>query len=675
MKSVRLFDYLQFDGDSWQVVAQDGLELALKNLVSGRIRRVRVGELLGDDSYLPDTPDRLPRLDSAAVLETLDAETRRRAEFLHRHVVEVLTGAPPATAADDLGDEPDARPEYDLRHPIKDRINAKVAELAAAGTPLAYRSLQRHITAYRRDGIAGLVDGRSTKLASPIGRIDPALASLLEDAIAKQTNLSTGTRSRLLAQVTREAKQLGLVVPSRPTLYRALDNLEKSRHTFGQATTRRTQANRPDRAWGRQSPSRPGELVEIDSTPLDLMVVYPDGSTGRVDLTAALDIATRTPCAAILRPVATKSVDAAVLLARALTPLPMQPGWDGSLALSRSILPTGMIPEDDAVRASIAAKPIIVPESITVDRGKVFVGSTFLNACERLQISVTKAAPRTPTDKPHIERMFAAINSGFTQYLAGYVGPSVVHRGSSPQGEAVWTLAEVQNLLDLWIVAVWQNKPHAGLRHPAMPKKDLTPNEAYAALASVAPTASVALDRDDYIGLLPVTYRSIQSYGVNFEGLHYESPDLHPYRGVKSGLPQPAGGRWEIRYDPYRLQSIFVRDHTRGVWIEAEWSLSKRTLAPFSLDVLRAARHAVAHRGDAAVGVDVLAEINRIQTGRTNTVKEKKAATRDSVNTPVVPASPAPDQSRQKTRAPTADSAPSTAGRRAARRIDDEDQD
>ena len=92
----------------------------------------------------------------------------------------------------------------------------------------------------------------------------------------------------------------------------------------------------------------------------------------------------------------------------------------------------------------------------------------------------------------------------FTQYLAGYVGPSVVHRGSSPQGEAVWTLAEVQNLLDLWIVAVWQNKPHAGLRHPAMPKKDLTPNEAYAALASVAPTASVALDRDDYIGLLPV---------------------------------------------------------------------------------------------------------------------------------------------------------------------------
>ena len=681
MRSVRLFDCLQYDGHSWQVVAQDGPELALKNLVSGRIRRVGVGELLGDDSYLPDTPDRLPRLDSAAVLETLDPRARQRVVFLHQHVVEVLTGSPPASAndGDDHEDEHEdeivVRQQYDVRLPLKDRIEAKVAELAAAGTPVGFRSLERYINAYRSDGVGGLVDDRSTKRTSPTGRIEPALVSLLERAINAQTTLSTGTRSRVIQQVSLEAAQLGLAIPSRSTLYRAVENLAASRHPFGHATTRRTQANRPDRTWGRQSPSRPGELVEIDSTPLDLMVVYPDCSTGRVDLTAALDIATRTPCAAILRPVATKSVDAAVLLARALTPLPMQPGWHASLAFSRSILPAGMIPDDDAVRASIAAKPVIVPESITIDRGKVYVGSTFLNACERLQISVTKAAPRTPTDKPHIERMFAAINSGFTQYLAGYVGPNVVHRGTSPHEEAVWTLAEVQNLLDLWIVAVWQNKPHPGLRHPAMPKKDLSPNEAYAALASVAPTVNVALDRDDYIGLLPVTYRSIQGYGINFEGLHYDSAELHPYRGVKSSLPLPAADRWEIRYDPYRLQSIFVRDHTRGVWIEAEWSLAKRTLAPFSLDVLRAASHAVQRRGGTAPGVDVLAEINRIQTGRAKTSKEHKAAQRDSVNTPVIPPLPAVAEPETETTTPTPTPAPRSPQRRAARRIDDEDQD
>ncbi|WP_372511110.1 hypothetical protein [Mycobacterium angelicum] len=37
---------------------------------------------------------------------------------------------------------------------------------------------------------------------------------------------------------------------------------------------------------------------------------------------------------------------------------------------------------------------------------------------------------------------------------------------------------------------MWQNKPHTGLRHPAMTKKDLTPNEAYAALAAANPAAT-----------------------------------------------------------------------------------------------------------------------------------------------------------------------------------------
>ncbi|MCW2731037.1 MAG: Integrase [Mycobacterium sp.] len=35
MKSVRLFDYLHYDGPAWQVVAQDGPELALKDRQAG----------------------------------------------------------------------------------------------------------------------------------------------------------------------------------------------------------------------------------------------------------------------------------------------------------------------------------------------------------------------------------------------------------------------------------------------------------------------------------------------------------------------------------------------------------------------------------------------------------------------------------------------------------------
>jgi putative transposase len=262
VRSVRLFDCLQYDGDSWQVVAQEGVTLALKNLTTGRIRKVTVAELLGDDSYLPDSPDRLPKLDASAVLETLEPAARRRAEFLHQHVVEVLTGASPLADGGDV--EP--KPEYHPRNLLGDRIEAKLAELRDAGTPMSERTFRRHLTAYRQDGIAGLVDGRKTSQSSPTGRIDIRLVSLLEAAIDGQTYLSTGTKSRVIAEVKREAEQLGVSIPGRSTLYEALGNLHRSKHPFGNATTRCTQANRPDRAWGGQSPSRPGELVEIDST-------------------------------------------------------------------------------------------------------------------------------------------------------------------------------------------------------------------------------------------------------------------------------------------------------------------------------------------------------------------------------------------------------------------------
>ncbi len=65
MKSARLLDYITFDGASWQVTSQDGAQPPLTDLSTGSTRQVGVSELLTDESYLPDTPDRLP--DTASI--------------------------------------------------------------------------------------------------------------------------------------------------------------------------------------------------------------------------------------------------------------------------------------------------------------------------------------------------------------------------------------------------------------------------------------------------------------------------------------------------------------------------------------------------------------------------------------------------------------------------------
>ena len=86
-----------------------------------------------------------------------------------------------------------------------------------------------------------------------------------------------------------------------------------------------------------------------------------------MELTGLIDVATRTVPAAVIRPTA-KSVDASVLLARALTPEPMRPGLaGGALAMAHSALPYDRLLGIDERLRYAAARPVIVPDTIVID--------------------------------------------------------------------------------------------------------------------------------------------------------------------------------------------------------------------------------------------------------------------------------------------------------------------
>ena len=56
--------------------------------------------------------------------------------------------------------------------------------------------------------------------------------------------------------------------------------------------------------------------------------------------------------------------------------------------------------------------------------------------------------------KPVIERTLGSVATLFAQHVAGDVGPSVERRGKNAEDGAAWSMAELQALLDEWIVAV-----------------------------------------------------------------------------------------------------------------------------------------------------------------------------------------------------------------------------
>jgi putative transposase len=209
--------------------------------------------------------------------------------------------------------------------------------------------------------------------------------------------------------------------------------------------------------------------------------------------------------------------------------------------------------------------------------------------------------------KPVIERTLGSVSTLFAQYVAGYAGRSTERRGKDAEAGAVWSMAELQALLDEWVVAVWQNRPHEGLRDSLSPGKALTPNERYAALVAVAGYVPVPLSPGDYIELLPAEWRVINSYGVKIGLRTYDSAELNPYRRQHSGI-EAKNGRWEVRFDPYDISRVWIRNHHHGGWLTAAWAHLRSGPVPFGEQAWNHARQLLAARGsDPATEAEIAA--------------------------------------------------------------------
>jgi hypothetical protein len=581
-------DWVSFDGGELQVLAFAG--------TSVRLRAQDGGEQVVLASYLMAAPDfavtggeAAPDVEPFGLLDSLPGEVLAAARDWERHVVEVETGLTPDAAP---GTSP--RPEYDPQaRTLAQRTRAKAAEL-----DVGVRTIERMRAQYGQQGLWGLVDRRAVRAQEATGRADARLVAVARQVIEAETHVSTGTRGRLIRRVTKaveEAYGPGVVpLPSRSAFYKLIDTLTNGRHTFGSAVTRRQAANRPDRPFTPTFAARPGQQVQIDSTPIDVMVLLESGMPVRADLTIAVDVATRTICAAVLRPVGTKAVDAALLLARMLVPEPMRPGWAAALRMSASRLPHARLLDVDARMEMVAAKPVIVPDTIVVDGGKVFVSDMFIRACARLGVSVQDCRPGTPTDKGIVEATFAAINTLFCQHVAGYTGSNTQLRGDRVSAEAAWTLPDLHDLLDEWLLCGWQCRPHDALRDPYFPRTVLSPNDKYAALVAAAGYLPLTLTGEDYLELLPVAWRAINDYGIRIDYRTYDSPGLGPWRRQHSGIAARRG-LWEVHQDPYDLSQVFVR--TPDGWVTAPWTHLPMISAPFADFTWRHARKLAAQAG------------------------------------------------------------------------------
>jgi putative transposase len=232
----------------------------------------------------------------------------------------------------------------------------------------------------------------------------------------------------------------------------------------------------------------------------------------------------------------------------------------------------------------------------------------------------------TTWSKAIVEATFGSINTLFCQHVASYTASNTTLRGTDASG--AWTVPELQDLLDEWLLAGWQTRPHDALRDPLQPKRALSPNEKYTALVAAAGYLPLTLTGEDYLELLPVEWRQINAYGIRIGYRTYDCPELGPFRLQHSGIIAKRG-LWEVHYDPYDATQVFVR--TTDGWITVSWTHLPMVSAPFAEFTWLHARKLAGERGVDDTNETEVAKVlddllTRAQAGPVDKVSDRIAA-------------------------------------------------
>lgn len=588
-----------YDGEMLEVVEMYPVagmpEVLARELRTDMVRRLALGEVLSPDRSHVLTDDLDVDVDFgecagvpssvrwAAASESARCDARARAA----HVREVLTGYRSGSAVTALPHEP--RAAYRNSEPKIKRLAAKANEL-----DMGLRTFQRWVSRYESEGEVGLLSAKSALGGGRFALFEQTASDIMREYTDASTPtmdvIINHTRARLIATYGDGAVRL----PSRPTAYRILAKLEQRQPLFSKSTKRvRDIAARPTRPYGSLLPCRPGEYLLMDTTPLDVFAMDPHTLQWvGVELTVALDWYSRCVTGLRLTPT-TKAVDVNAVLYQSFRPVPAGADWPVEAVWPPHGVPRSVLIETRALHPNsvLAATPAIVPETLVVDHGKVYVSEQVTSTCRKLGISIQPARVRVGYDKGPVERFFRTVREGFLPELPGYKGPDVYSRGVAPEQDAFFFVDELEALLREWIAAVYHLRPHDGVGEVGLWTLRMSPAQMFEHGIARAGYIEAPRDPDLAYNFLKVEWRTIQHYGVEIDGRIYRGAGLMGYApGEKSNFKEHHG-LWPFHVDPDDVRYIYVFDHkSTHRWHALTWTKAALCDGPMNEDGLRFAR-------------------------------------------------------------------------------------
>lgn len=628
-----------YDGEVVTVVelhAVDGMpEVLTRELRTDTVRRFALNELMDPGKARLLSEDLVVDIERAegeiasvkwsAAPESARSEVRERAA----HIREALTGFRSGCAETATPGEP--RACYRVTLPKRQRLIAKAKELN-----IGLRTLERWVSRYEAEGEVGLISAKALQPALGSGTFELFRQCAL-DVMRDHVDMSKPTRSYVTAHARARLLDIygegAVPLPSPATAYRILSELERQYPLFSKSTKRiRDIAARPVLPYGKMHPSRPGEYLLMDTTQLDVFAMDPH--TLRwvgVQLTVGMDWYSRCITGLRLTPMSTKAIDAASVLYQSFRPMPAGRDWSADAVWPPHGVPRSVLVERQVLDPSsaCAATPAIVPDTVVVDHGKIYVGEQLTSACRQMGISIQPARLRVGYDKGPVERFFRTIREGFLQELPGYKGPDLYSRGVAPEQDAFFFIDELEALLREWVAVWYHRKPHKGIGEPRLWSLRLSPARMFA--HGIARAGYIQAPRDPFLAyqFLEVEWRTINHYGFQINNRIYRGPGLVGYKAGEQSPYRERKGQWPVHFDPDDIRQVYFFNLKQKRWFTLPWTEAARCDAPFNDDGYTFCRDLVATKHRRFDDKMVLAEmLERRHLSQGHTMAERRAALR-----------------------------------------------
>jgi putative transposase len=332
-------------------------------------------------------------------------------------------------------------------------------------------------------------------------------------------------------------------VPSYSTITRYINTIPEYEFIAGRYNKRFAES-KFGQVNGGVEVSRPLERVEIDGTPLDLIVTDEEGDNiGRPTFIVAIDKLTRYVVGFSL------SFGGE--------------GWQDVMLCIKHILMDKSYVKEKYKDIKNEWLAFGVPETIVIDNGLGFKNKAMVDAAYQLGINLQFCPVKTPQWKGSIERFFRTSCINFVHNLPGTTksNPSQLSDTDNPSRDARISLTLLVKLFHKWAIDVYSqmlNKGAGGV--PAQIWKNEVQKHPIAWPNSIQEIAVL---------LGKVEFRRIRNTGIELINTPYNSLELNKFYRQFTKVNDGKNTSFKVKYDPFDMSKLFVYDHLiDNRWLE-----------------------------------------------------------------------------------------------------------